>query len=260
MSGNDSNDKNTERKTADIEILEYLTHDGPHTFGEIKEHLKRIGKEYANNKGLDKRLKILRDKGEIVREKRPGDSYPVYQVMANSDFAIKYDGYFLKDQISFNMENDRYGFNKDFDKFKKNTRYTNDEYGEFQQSCEDLIRFSIFRFGFQVLYSILVANRRVKNSQGWKDPRLELWLKSALSFEDAVPSARFSRQLFAQIDLRFSQKELPFAEKLLIIEKTLKKLCPESYDTASKAEEDIDSGVYDDIKKRYASGKGPRSV
>lgn len=254
--------KNTAKKTtdevrADIEIMKYLTYDGPRTFGEIKAHLEKIGIKYANNKGLAKRLKSLRNSGKIVREKRKGDSYPVYQIMANSDFTVKYDGFFLRDQISYDLHNDTYAFNVDFENLIKTRKYSNDEYGDFQQRCDELIKRSIFRFGFQVLYSILVSQRRVKSRQGWEDLKLELWLKHALSFEEAVPSARFSRQLYGHMISLFSdRRETPFDERLQILEKSLKKLCTESYDVAYQAEETIDSGQLDDIKKMYANDKG----
>jgi len=229
------------------------------TLGEIYKEFQNIKSSYSKP-AIFKILKKM-ENDDTIKNIESKNKHPKYSIIDTVQFKIKSDAYAFKDQISANALTLDVESNE-LDMIKS---YPNN----FQKK---IISETIFKFGLISFYTCLLSYRKSMSPIYGieKNKKLhELWLRNAMSFENNLNPAKFSKLLKTKLEdekreirmnevseneeesdysiKKITQQEMLDATKDL--EKTFSKMFPEWYDEFQSSEYVVDTRVNDLMRK-----------
>lgn len=182
------------------------------TYHEIKEYLKKYGKEYEG-KGLNKRLNALIEKGIIERNDN-AKPRKLYRVRLDTNTITEINGVFFKLATTITLANNFQTIFDEISSTNKLKEITPDQ--SYTKSCMEF-------FGLYVLLTLIVSldipnrimNKKLKGSEYYNVR--QLWMNNALSLEEGIRRASY------MFELMIKEKEM---EKKLVL--SLKQLYPDT--------------------------------
>ncbi len=261
---NYDNEKNTRRKKGDMRLNASKNKTNPHDF--INNYLEK-NKSGSLNKifnsfvdagfsyskvAIHKILKKMED-DNILKNIAPENKHPVYSIIDTTEWKIKKDGYAFKDQICANVLSLSSGLD------------ASAMFKEYSDMNKKIIIDLIIQFGMISFYTCLASHKRSPSKYGVeKNKKLrELWLRNAMSFENNLRMAKFSRMFDTKLMLKImteknddlSEEEYDTEDERVSAKQPTKEITPAELKKESSNLEKTFSKMFPDWHSEFQSSE-----